>query len=193
MGRGGSRHGAGRPGWRLKAEQCHRLDVREMYRAGVLKDGRVGNWCWTNSHTGEQSGSVRYSIEGASMALRYSATDTAKVQHVAIDKTPCHFGGARPWFSCPACGDRVAVIYFRSGRFACRCCQRIAHLCQSEDATGRAWRKQLKVEQRLGEDWERPKGMHQTTYDRLLDVLERCEVVKEGALIAALGRLGLLC
>ena len=42
---------------------------------------------------------------------------------VWLDWTPCHFGGERPWFRCPAmgCGRRVAILY--GGRiFACRHC-----------------------------------------------------------------------
>ena len=190
MAKGGSRYGAGRPGWRFKAEQCLRLDVRQMYRAGVLKDFYVGSWRWTNSYTGEHNGRIGFSVESAALVLRYTAAGNAREQRVMIDRTRCHFGGARPWLTCPVCNRRVAVIYFRSGRFACRHCQRIAYMCQSEDATGRAWRKQGKVEAKLADDWERPTGMHQSTYERLMGVIDHCEEVKDLALAATFVRLG---
>ena len=96
------------------------------------------------------------------------------------------------WLLCPVRGERVAVLYMRSGRFACRHCQRIAYACQSDDLMGRAWRKQGKVEKRLGPDCERPKGMHAATYDRLLARIDECETVKDYALVVAFSRMGLI-
>jgi hypothetical protein len=37
-------------------------------------------------------------------------------QRVPLLWTPCTFGGARPWFGCPRCAKRVAIVYFRDGR-----------------------------------------------------------------------------
>lgn len=191
MPRGGSRYGAGRPNWKLKAEQSLPLDVRRMHRAGVLRQGYAGGWHWTNSYTGEPAGNIGFTIEPGGVLLRYTVNGDSRNQYVPLEHTGCHFGGARPWFVCPIRGERVAVLYMRGGRFACRRCNRIAYLSQSDDLTGRAWRKQAKLECRLGEDWERPKGMHATTYERLLGILEECETVRDGALILALERMGL--
>ena len=63
----------------------------------------------------------------------------------------------------------------RAGRFACRHCQRVAYATQSCDALDRMWRKQAKLEARLGENWRRPKGMRQHTYDRIFDAVMDCE------------------
>ena len=52
------------------------------------------------------------------------------------------------------------------GHFACRHCQRIAYASQSDDAMGRAWRKQAKIEEKPGPNWTRPKGMHDATRER---------------------------
>lgn len=57
-----------------------------------------------------------------------------------------------------------------------------AYSSQSEDATGRAWRKQRKVEAKLWAGWSRPKGMHRVTHERLLTVIEGCEQLREAAL-----------
>lgn len=191
MGTGGSRYGAGRPGWRRKAEQSLPLDIRRMHRAGALEAWRAGGWVWTNNYTGEESGRIGYASDGDALTLDYTADGEPKHQRIAIMRTGCHYGGSRPWFGCPMCWRRVAVLYYRAGRFACRHCNRIAYLTQSYDATGRAWRKQSKIEARLGEDCERPKGMHATTYERLLGNLEECETVRNYAMIQALARMGL--
>ncbi len=183
MGTGGSRFGAGRPGWKMKAEQSLPLDVRAFHRRGILQPGSIcsgsWSWMWTN---GEPAGNVGYSFDGKSLRLNFSANGQGKTQSILVTRTGCRFGGSRPWFCCPNCDRRVAVVYHRRGRFACRGCQRIAYLCQSEDAIGRAWRRQRKVEAKLGEGGERPSGMHATTYERLQAVIEECEIVKDNAL-----------
>jgi hypothetical protein len=51
MGTGGSRYGAGRPGWRRKCEHYLRFDVRNLHRVTRLRPGRLG-WQWTRD--GEQ-------------------------------------------------------------------------------------------------------------------------------------------
>jgi ribosomal protein S27AE len=96
-------------------------------------------------------------------------------QRVPILATGCTNGGKRYWFGCPRCGKRAAILYLHSHRFACRNCQRLAYASQSEDEVGRMWRKQSKVEERLGGSWNRPKGMHRYTHERLLQVVLDCE------------------
>jgi len=95
---------------------------------------------------------------------------------VYLDWTPCNFGGHRPWFLCPAhaCGRRVAIIY-GGGIFACRHCYQLAYASQRETADDRAARRANKIRERLGwepgilnpKGWEKPKGMHWKTFERL--------------------------
>lgn len=54
---------------------------------------------------------------------------------------------------------------------------------------GRAWRKQAKIERRLGEDWRRPKGVHHRTHERLLEQIAECEEKRDLALAGRLGTL----
>ena len=63
----------------------------------------------------------------------------------------------------------------RWGRFACRRCQQVSYTSQAEDVLARMWRKQAKIEGRLGENWGRPKGMRRNTYETLMAVLFDCE------------------
>jgi hypothetical protein len=179
MGTGGSRYGAGRPGYRLKAESAQRIDVRDFARRGLLKAGWF-SWSW---HRGDEpTGSIGVRVHDKySLALEYRVQDYHSEawreanQSVRLSSTACAYGGSRPWFNCPVCSRCIAVLYMRSSRFACRHCQRVADRSQSEDARGRIWRKQAKIENRLGDDWQRPKGMRQRTYEGLLDVLNACE------------------
>lgn len=185
MSRGGARWGAGRPAYKVKAEVVQRLDVRQWARRGLLVGFAGFTWSWQRG--GEPAGSIGVVVDsGQSLTLRYATTASGArryvVQRVELLATGCHLGGARHWFACPCCGRRVALLYLRWGRFACRHCQRVAYASQSEDELGRLWRKQAKIEARLGEYWRRPKGMRQRTYVRLLAVATECESRREQAL-----------
>lgn len=180
MGTGGMRRGAGRPGYRAKAEQLQRIDVREWARRGYLRGACSFSWSWNRG--GEPSGSIGVAVHGPdSLTLRYTFTVDKVGRDVAerltIINTPCAYGGVRPWFACPRCAGRVAVLYMRGGYFACRHCKRVAYSSQSEDILDRLWRRQHRIETRLGADWRRPKGMRQRTHarlvERLLDLEER--------------------
>jgi len=100
-----------------------------------------------------------------------------------LDYTACHFGGYRPWFRCPACGDRVAKLYLPPGRYrlACRECYELGYhtsrtsgdeLKQAELRYKRAFEKADKDNRRPHPNGmpgipKRPKGIHQETFEEL--------------------------
>lgn len=186
MGRGGMRFGAGRPGHRLKAEHMQRIDVRELARRGYLSQDNFFIWQWHCG--GEPSGSITAQVSmGEAVTLRYTVTlanSTPKdvADRVRLVTTPCAFGGTRTWFACPCCTQRVAVLYLRGGRFACRRCQKVAYASQSCNSMALAWRKQHKLEARSDAHWQRPKGMHERTYQRLVQGINDCEERRDAGL-----------
>lgn len=88
MARGGSRYGAGRPGWHVKAEHCRSIDARRWQREGILQAGRFGGWAWTDADTGEQVASIGYSTEPGTVVLNYTMNDKPMQQRVHILGTP---------------------------------------------------------------------------------------------------------
>lgn len=162
------------------------LDIRRLHRAGRLTPGSLFSWYWTNSYTGEQVGSISIFVRQHAMQLSYSWTPhggdwRSMYYDVRIERTPCHFGGSRPWFWCVRCNRRCAVFYGRSrdGYFGCRVCLRLGYLSESEDAMGRLWRKQQKLEARVGENGERPKWMRERTYERIRERIFAVEEAKD--------------
>ena len=136
--------------------------------------GRSFNWSW--SRGGEPSGTIGVRVlERDAIRLEYAlgppAAPRDASQTIRLTHAPCRFGGWRPWFDCPVCTRRVAVLYLWHGRFACRHCQDVAYTSQSEDAIGRGWRRQQKTEAKLAPNWQRPKGMRRRTFERLLRVV----------------------
>lgn len=192
MGRGGLRWGAGRPGYKIKAEHSHRIDIGMWHRGGYLRAGRSFTWRW---HRGDEpTGNIGVLVHGAdSLALQYmvGSDDQRRdgSQTIRLAHTACNYGNSRPWFVCPACQRRAGVLYMRAGRFACRHCQRVAYSSQSEDVMGRMWRVQQKVEAQLGEYWQRPKGMRQGTYRALINRLSEAEARRDEAFEAIACRL----
>jgi transposase-like protein len=184
MSRGGMRYGAGRPSYKVKAEHLLRVEIGRWHRGGYLHAGRSFTWSW---HRGDEpTGNIGVLVHGAdSLALQYmvGSDDQRRdgSQTIWLAYTACNYGKSRPWFVCPVCQRRAAVLYMRAGRFACRHCQRVAYSSQSGDTIDRMWRKQSKIEARLGAHWQRPKGMRQQTYRALIERLTDAEERRENA------------
>ena len=164
--------GRGRPGWRPVGEEMLRLDVRQLHREGWLRPGLSFSLNWTMG--GNPIGSISIFTSTGSISLSYSTRAGEQVnEFVALDLTPCHFGGARPWFLCPRCGRRVGVL-FGGKRFWCRHCHGIAYAVENEDAMSRLLRRSNKLRERVkvraGTAYpvtDKPKGMHWRTFDRI--------------------------
>ena len=154
-----------------------RLDVRRLHRAGLLAPGAPGTSTWTRG--GRETGSIGHEPRGdddgraTALELRYTSSGQPTSQHVPLEWTPCHYGGARPWFNCPLCDRRVAVLY-AGARFACRHCHSLAYESTRQSAPDRGIRKAQNIRERLGGSANlslpfppKPKGMHWRTYYRL--------------------------
>jgi len=150
------------------------LDIRRLHRGKLLISGRNANLEWSSN--GRKIGGVNVTMAEYHLTLRYSTSEAGKWEAiewpVSITWTACRFGGRRPWFLCPRCSRRVAVLY-AVRVFACRHCHKLAYASQREDVMSRAMRRAWKIEGRLG--WEnryslraKPKGMHWRTFERLV-------------------------
>ena len=123
-----------------------------------------------NFNTGRNKVSLNY-------ATRIKKGDWVnQIYDISLQTTPCHYGGERYWFTCPAsnCGRRVALLYLCGHYFACRKCYKLAYPSQRETEWDRAARQADKIREKL--HWEpgilngkgsKPKGMHGKTYERL--------------------------
>lgn len=107
---------------------------------------------------------VNYSYRGKS--YRYS---------VQLTKTSCNYGGHRYWWLCPKCSQRVSVLYC-AGVYVCRHCIDANYHSQLQQPIDRLFSRAGAIRARLG--WvagiahgygTKPKGMHHSTYYRLLN------------------------
>lgn len=190
MGTGGSRYGAGRPGWRRKCERSMPFDIRQLARHGRLTPGQSYSWQWSSG--ADPVGSVNVRVESDRVILSYRRNSNGEAQwtECTLWIERCAGGyGSRRMFACPRCGQRCAIVYFGSNGVACRKCLRLVYLSESGDAIDRLWRKQRKIERRLAgkadkwDGWRKPKGMHQVTFDRLREKIGRIEQKRNTAFV----------
>ncbi len=160
------------------------IDIRQLDRDGLLDAGLSFSIVWK---TGERRrASIRMDVETGKVMLGYRAEmsngrSTRFEYPVMLNRTECNFGGSRPWFICPCCKRRIAVLYLGgNSRFACRRCSKLAYRSQRETEDDRALRRINKLRRRLG--WPpgvihghgaKPKGMHWTTFLRLLTAYDK--------------------
>jgi hypothetical protein len=122
-------------------------------------------------------------IEGMEVAARFEYQGRPVSHALLFSWTSCHYGGQRPWFFCPSCGCRVAVLYLLGQSLACRHCGGLTYASRNENVWFRAIRRAHKIRVRLGGKPNsflplspRPKGMHRATYYRLA---RRCSEATE--------------
>lgn len=185
MAKGGARCGAGRPGYKVKGEHLMRLDIRVLHRRGLLWVGGTNVWNWSRGD--EHVGSVRFTVEADSIRLAYSVNGQEASQHIATHTTPCGYGGSRTWFSCPVCRGRAALLYMRSGRFACRSCQRVSYASQSGSESDRGHARYHKLHALI--EAGKPKWQRWATFNRLEDRFERADERASMSLLKVIQRL----
>ena len=108
------------------------------------------------------------------ISMNYSFKGKPYAYDVGITTSSCHYGNYRYWFICPHCGKRVGVLYC-ARLYVCRQCIGANYATQLMQPIDKLFSKVAKIRHRL--QWQqgiahghgsRPKGMHQTTYDRLV-------------------------
>jgi hypothetical protein len=181
-------YGSGRPRRNQLAEHCRKLDVNRLNREGCLKPGWSGNWRWHNN--GVQVAGISLSAQQSQLVVSFRITEKTGnhydvEQSIPIIRSPCNYGGNRPFFGCPGvvngtpCRRRVAKL-FKGGRyFLCRHCYSVAYASQSEDNASRMLSRANSLRMALGGEpgtahWiaPKPKGMWQRTYEKHCSEIE---------------------
>ena len=190
--------GSGRPGTRIKTEDCWSLDVNWLHREDCLVPGYQGRLRWSQGVGIKlQCDSTDELVLSYQLRCPESAPKAIEVP-VPLTWSPCRHGGTRPYFLCPgerngrSCWQRVVKLYLSGGHFRCRDCHGLCYASQSEARHYRLIRRRDKLLASLtprgGEfDLEppRPKGMWQRTYEARLAETRRLKEEAD-ALFAAI-------
>ncbi|HEY3285158.1 MAG TPA: hypothetical protein VGN26_23035 [Armatimonadota bacterium] len=176
-GPGSGRFGA-RDGRRLTSDSLP-LDIREVHRKGLLAPGRAFASRWSVGAGKEDGCSIQGLVRTDDVVLLYSQRSAegewrARQDRVCLAHTPCHYGGTRPWWVCPECGCRAAILYTVGRGFSCRRCCGLAYESQRESAESRALSRHQAIRRHLGGSPSlfdafpiRPKHMRTHTYEQL--------------------------
>ena len=122
---------------------------------------------------------LRQSRTASSIEVNYSYRGKSYRYPIQLTKTSCNYGNFRHWWLCPKCSQRVSVLYC-AGVYVCRHCIGANYGSQLQQPIDRLFSRADAIRQRLG--WQsgiaygnqgRPKGMHFTTYYRLVTEHER--------------------
>jgi hypothetical protein len=197
--------GSGRSGGRPTTDSGLTLNLSQLRRDGLFRPGfaGAGSLIWTNTKTGERTGSIAYEAhlgeENGRVRLRYTTTrrDGEKRESdywIQLETTPQPFGGRRWWFICPHTGRRAAKLYLPNGAFtfASRQACRLVYASQREQSHDRASRRAFKLRGKLGAEGgigdfiPKPKWMRWPTYERKLEEVFAAEEVVDAYLGAAL-------
>jgi len=137
---------------RLRCEELQRIDVRKI-------DFRLGTY-WQYP----PPDSIAVSIVEGDVHVIHQMADF----YISIERTACNYGGSRPWFLCPQCHDRRAVLYHDGyAVIACRRCMGLSYASDTLDTFDRLVRKARKLEAKSGGADGRPKWMRIETFERL--------------------------
>ena len=87
-------------------ESCRSIDVLQWHRLGYLRSPGRFSCAWTRG--GERVASILVRAQRHTMMLKYQSRSygedwTDVEQRVTIARTPCRFGGERPWFLFGGC------------------------------------------------------------------------------------------
>lgn len=164
--------------WDKKAltdEYLH-LDIAAFARSVDLTKFRAGSWQWKFSSGSEASITYIVSPERQGVNLQYTTGDKHYDYLVSVVTTQPNYGGARYWWLCPSCNKRVRILY--GGKiFACRKCHNLTYETTQTggDRMTTIDNRLYNIRRKLGAKGgihdqlpERPKGMHDKTYSRLM-------------------------
>lgn len=175
---GGFGSGGGNSSGRPVESDTTDLDVNKVRRTGNFALGSNRRWSWRWGHGRECSINVWGRGADRGVTLAYTVTPNfggepyGIREDVAIEWTPCRFGGERPWWLCPACSRHVMKLYGAGARYRCRHCHRIAYRTQREKEHDRIQTRANRIRKKLGGEPgvemipRKPKGMHWKTYER---------------------------
>jgi hypothetical protein len=146
-------YGSTRWGWRstrVTTDEVPALDVRALARRGYFSagPGHVAEGLEVWSSRDSAVGRIGVEFRGDEphvITLEYhvcrSEEDRYTIrERVGLDRTRCTFGGSRPWFVCPGCGTRRAVLFCVGGMFRCRVCHDLAYRSTREPSGKRVRR-----------------------------------------------------
>lgn len=113
---------SGRRNAKACTDEQRSIDVRRFHRDGLLLAGNTFSTTWTRRGETVARVLVRVGFDCVVFSYRQSwrgAPWRDCTNTVLLTWTECNYGGKRPWWQCPGCDRRVALLYSGNGWYAC--------------------------------------------------------------------------
>jgi hypothetical protein len=169
-------------GGRRRCDDFPAIDIRHpRHRELIDQPGSRISWWWNRN--GQLFCNIDMVFHPDHVVLT-DVTDQTQPQTLSISllRTPCHYGGTRPWFGCPGCGCRSAKLYFGDGSVLCRSCLGLAYRSQLQASAERPRLIAQRIRRSLSGSGNlfvpfpaKPPTMLWRTYDRIREKGERFE------------------
>jgi hypothetical protein len=183
-------------GGRHRCEDCPAIDIRSLHRwAQGRRPGASVLYRWNRGGRPLCNIDMRFHSDHVVLT---DVTDPARpcAVSVSLARTACHYGGTRPWFERPSCGQRCAKLHLHRGRFLCRRCHGLGYRRQLEASAERPRLIAQRIRRSLGGSADlslpfpaKPAPMHWRTYYRIRARGERYEARYLAGLAASMERL----
>ena len=167
---------------RRRCDDYPAIDIRHpQHRELVDEPGSCISWRWNRNGQPLCYIDIEFHRDHVVMT---DVTEPAQPETISISllRTPCHYGGTRPWFDCPGCSQRRAKLYFCDSCFRCRKCHGLGYRSQLEASAERPRLIAQRIRRSLGASRNlfvpfpaKPPKMHWRTYYRIRDKGERFE------------------
>jgi hypothetical protein len=167
---------------RGRCDDLPAIDIRNSYHRALI-DQPGSRISWRFNRNGKPLCNFD-TVSVTNHILLTDATDPARPETILVSllRTPCHYGGTRPWFECPSCRGRCAKLYFRNGHFRCRKCHGLGYRSQLVARGDRPRLIAHRIRRSLGGSSSlflpfpaKPPRMHWRTYDSIREKGARIE------------------
>ena len=82
----------------------------QLHRYGLLKPGTEGS-VLLKSADGRQIATASFLIAPSKLRVQLKGVARSVPTEIRIERTPCPFGGTRPWLRCRVCNSRRSILY----------------------------------------------------------------------------------
>ena len=174
-------------------ENYHHIDMSFLSENGIVKPGAV-----TKRHIdyeGIFGIDIELFLEPVDNGVLVVSFPTGKHQNIEIKSSKPHYGGYRYWFECPETYNKCRKLYYDNDNsiFVSRQALGLKYSSQYMDKRSRLAEKAKAIREKLGGEPnltlpfpEKPKHMHQSTYDNYAQQSSVIEAVFFGAMRAEL-------
>ena len=175
-----------------------KISIKNLRTSELLQDNaiKVGSIYWDGTNPETAKSSINFKLNTTTsnkyLEIGYMCNDDTMKYPTPLEMTRPNYGGVRWWFRCPRCGKRCSALYIKSKYFWCRKCNNLTYRSQQYSFADRMRLMSNKYERLAETDGRKTKGMHWSTYNRLMDKAVEYDNLSTLPMVKWVMRMGML-